>query len=226
MGKGITVPHHIFQRRQRPNDSKFHPKSTEIFYKILLCVLLSVTLVLGSPTYTVFFHESHPPLLSRWSSVTEICYIKENKCCVPFDLFDDTPVVYRFRRPLFVAYAVVTKDPGPGSSPAIDPSHDFSVWDYPDEACRGDAVERLREPVSRVMTRTYGADGISAVALGDPGPDPDSSHAIQFPDLVVIEGVNYPFHMDTDQGSRFVKESGSSRADLPGYVWGRPFFNV
>ena len=71
---------------------------------------------------------------------------------------------------------------GPFSSPMpsspgfhlgeLYPSHDLSFQECPDAACRGDVVERPRQPDSRVRTGTYLGYGISAVALGDLGPDP------------------------------------------------------
>ena len=90
----------------------------------------------------------------------------------------------------------------------------------------GVTVEKIRQPGSRVRIRNYEDDGISAVALGDPGPDPAESEGVQFPDMVLIEGVRYLFDVSTAQGNRFVKANGSARADLPGHVLGGPFFNV
>ena len=216
-----------------------------MFRQLLTSLAFHTTFTLSSPPtyYTVTFHEAHPPLLAPFTSVSQICHIRDNECCVPFDVHIETypplPSVPNGRRPFFVHHAVISRDPGTNQTASsslnvpIHPSHNFRIWDYPDEGCRGDSVEQLRQPGDRdgATTRGHGEDGISAIGLGNTSwaeGARDRDEDYHFPDAIFVEGVRYgstekPTY---ETGYKFVKDDRSERVDLPREVFGRPWFNV
>ena len=218
-----------------------------MFRQILTCLAFLTTCTLSSPptSYLLTFHEAYPPLLYPFTTVSQTCHIRDNECCVPLDFslhFDPPrPALPNGRRPFFVHHAVITRDPGSNQNSSslkttpINPSHNFRVWDYPDEACTGDSVEQLGQPRDResASTRGHGYDGISAIGLGNVSWAAMSAyqgwdHDFHFPDAIYLDGVRYGFAGPSGEVNHllFVKDDRTQRPDLPKDFSARPWFNT